>query len=113
MIIDVPEDIAHGQYDFDASDFWVDPGTLKAQARRTLPDPADLEKAVAMLAKAERPIMMVGGGIHISEGYDALYSKLAESQGIPVAHTMTGKGCDCVHPSTVGGLVRALRPDCQ
>lgn len=102
VIIDVPEDIAHGQYDFEASDFWVDPGTLKAQARRSLPDPADLEKAVDMLAKASRPIMMVGGGIHISEGYDALL-KLAESQGIPVAHTMSGKGgIACSHALSAG-----------
>ena len=102
VIIDVPEDIAHGQYDFDASDFWVDPGTLKAQARRFAPDPADLGKAVDMLAKAERPLLMVGGGIHISEGYDALLN-LAESQGIPVAHTMSGKGgIPCTHALSAG-----------
>ena len=102
VIIDVPEDIAHGQYDFDASDFWVDPGTLKAQARRFAPDPADLGKAIDMLAKAERPLLMVGGGIHISEGYDALL-KLAESQGIPVAHTMSGKGgIPCTHALSAG-----------
>ncbi len=102
VVIDVPEDIAHGEYEFEASDFWVDPGTLKAQARRSLPDPADLERAVDMLAKAARPIMMVGGGIHISEGYDALL-KLAESQGIPVAHTMSGKGgIACTHALSAG-----------
>jgi len=102
VVIDVPEDIAHGEFDFDASDFWVDPGTLKAQARRSMPDPADLERAVAMLAKAERPIIMAGGGIHISEAYDALF-ELAQSQGIPVAHTMSGKGAiACTHPLSAG-----------
>jgi acetolactate synthase-1/2/3 large subunit len=102
VLIDVPEDIAHGEFDFDASDFWVDPGTLKAQARRMQPDPADLERAVAMLAKAERPIIMAGGGVHISEAYDALMD-LAESQGIPVAHTMSGKGSiACSHPLSAG-----------
>ncbi len=102
VIIDVPEDIAHGEFEFDASDFWVDPGTLKAQARRMQPDPSDLERAVAMLAKAERPIIMAGGGVHISEAYDALLS-LAESQGIPVAHTMSGKGAiACSHPLSAG-----------
>lgn len=102
VIIDVPEDIAHGEYDFDASDFWVDPSTLKAQARRMMPDPSDLERAVAILAKAKRPIIMAGGGLHISEAYDALLD-LAESQGIPVAHTMTGKGAiACSHPLSAG-----------
>ena len=102
VIIDMPEDIAHGEFEFDASDFWVDPGTLKAQARRMQPDPADLERAVAMLAEAERPIIMAGGGLHISEAYDALLD-LAESQGIPVAHTMSGKGAiACTHPLSAG-----------
>ena len=86
VIIDVPEDIAHGEFEFDASDFWVDPGTLKAQARRMQPDPSDLERAVAMLAKAERPIIMAGGGVHISEAYDALLEPggIARASRLPI-----------------------------
>ena len=34
VLIDVPEDVAHGEYDFDAADFWIDQGTLKAPSRR-------------------------------------------------------------------------------
>ena len=45
VIIDVPEDIAHSEHDFDASDFWIDPETLKAQSRRTRPDGSSVEKA--------------------------------------------------------------------
>lgn len=102
VLIDVPEDIAHGEHDFDAGDFWVDPGTLKAQARRTRPDPVELARAAALLAKAERPLLLAGGGIHISEAYGALQS-LAEEQGIPVAHTMSGKGAiACTHPLSAG-----------
>jgi len=102
VLVDVPEDIAHSELDFDASDFWVDPSTLKAQSRRTRPDPTDLERAVALLAKAERPIILAGGGIHISEAYDALLS-FARSQGIPVAHTMSGKGAiACADPHSAG-----------
>jgi acetolactate synthase-1/2/3 large subunit len=33
VVLDVPEDVCHGEHDFDATDFWVDEGTLKAQAR--------------------------------------------------------------------------------
>ena len=46
VLIDVPEDVAHGQHDFDAADFWIEPGTLKAQARRTRPDGADRKSVV-------------------------------------------------------------------
>lgn len=109
VLIDVPEDIAHAEFDFDAADFWIDPGTLKAQARRSRPDGRELDRAAGLLAKAQRPLILVGGGLHISEGYDALLS-LAESQGIPIAHTMSGKGAiACTHPLSAGVFGRYSR----
>jgi acetolactate synthase I/II/III large subunit len=109
VVLDVPEDVCHGEHDFDAADFWVDEGTLKAQARRTRPDPAELERAAKIIAKAERPLLLVGGGIHISEAYDALLA-LAEGFGIPVAHTMSGKGAiACTHPLSAGLFGRYSR----
>ena len=102
VLIDVPEDIAHGEHDFDASDFWVDPGTLKAQARRTRPDPAEITRAAALIAKAERPLVLAGGGVHISEAYAALQG-FAETYSVPVAHTMSGKGAiACTHALSAG-----------
>ncbi len=107
--IDVPEDVAHAEFEFDAADFWVDDGTLKAQARRFRPEGAALDRAAGMLAKAERPLILVGGGLHISEGYEAL-QMLAESQGIPVAHTMSGKGSiACTHTLSAGLFGRYSR----
>jgi acetolactate synthase I/II/III large subunit len=41
VVLDVPEDVAHGEHEFGADDFWADPGTLMAQARRTRPDGRD------------------------------------------------------------------------
>lgn len=109
VLIDVPEDVAHAEHDFDAADFWVDPGVLKAQARRSLPDPAEMERAIRMMAGATRPLLLVGGGIHISDAHDALLS-LAEGQGIPVAHTMSGKGAiACTHPLSAGVFGRYSR----
>ncbi|WP_341894593.1 thiamine pyrophosphate-binding protein [Ferrovibrio terrae] len=109
VLIDIPEDIAHAEHDFSAADFWIDAGTLKAQARRSLPDPAELSRAVQMMAKAKRPLLLVGGGIHVSEAYDALIA-LAEQEGIPVAHTMSGKGAiSCNHPLSAGVFGRYSR----
>lgn len=102
VIIDVPEDIAHGEFDFDPADFWIDPDTVKAQARRTRPDGNSIEKAAALLAKAERPLILAGGGVHISEAWGVLQT-FAESYGIPVAHTMSGKGAiACSHSHSAG-----------
>lgn len=102
VLIEVPEDVAHGEHEFDAAEFWIDPGTLKAQARRTRPDPDLLIAAGRMLAEAERPLILAGGGVHLSEAYEALL-RLAEGEGIPVAHTMSGKGAiPCTHALSAG-----------
>ena len=102
VLIDVPEDVAHAEHDFEAADFWVDPVTTKAPSRRFRPDPADVNRAARLLALAERPLLLAGGGVHISEAYSALLA-LAEQYAIPVAHTMSGKGTiACTHPLSAG-----------
>src|SRR5262249_6005097 len=83
VVLNVQEDVCHGEYEFDAAAFWIDPGTLQAPARRTRPDGADIERAAALIAKAERPLLLVGGGIHISQAYGPL-AAFAEGFGIPV-----------------------------
>ena len=103
VLIDVPEDIAHGEFDFDVTDFWLEPGTRQAQARRTRPGADDIEKAAALLAKSKRPLILAGGGVHISAAYDAL-AGLATDHGIPVAHTMSGKGAIACTSALSAGL---------
>ena len=44
----------------------------------------DLDRASALIAKAQRPILLVGGGV-LREGALASLQRLAESTGIPVA----------------------------
>jgi acetolactate synthase-1/2/3 large subunit len=109
VLLDVPEDVCHGEHDFTAEDFAIDPLTLSAPARRIRPDRADISRAAALIARAKRPLMLVGGGIHLSAGYDALLG-FAEAQSIPVAHTMSGKGgIACTHPLSVGLFGRYSR----
>jgi len=109
VLIDVPEDVAHGEHEFDAGSFWIDPGTLAAQARRSRPDGEELARAAALLARAERPLILAGGGVHVSGAYEAL-RRLAEAEGIPVAHTMSGKGAiACSHPLSAGVFGRYSR----
>lgn len=102
VVIDVPEDIAHGEHDFDASDFWIDPATTQALGRRFRPASQDTARAVALIEKSERPLILAGGGVHISQAYAAV-ARLSETHGIPVAHTMSGKGAiACTSPLSVG-----------
>jgi acetolactate synthase I/II/III large subunit len=109
VLLDVPEDICHGMHDFAADDFDIEEATLKAPARRARPDRAEIERAAKLIAKAKRPLLLVGGGIHLSEAWQAL-TKLAEAQSIPVAHTMSGKGSiACTNPLSVGLFGRYSR----
>src|ERR1700751_3293641 len=65
VLLDVPEDVCHGEHEFTAEDFAIDPSTLTAPARRIRPDRADIARAARLLARAQRPLILVGGGIHL------------------------------------------------
>jgi acetolactate synthase-1/2/3 large subunit len=109
VLLDVPEDVCHGEHDFTAEDFAIDPSTLSVPARRIRPDRADITRAAALIARAKRPLILVGGGIHLSAGHEALLA-LAETHSIPVAHTMSGKGgVACIHPLSAGLFGRYSR----
>jgi len=102
VVIAVPEDVAHAEHDFEAADFWIDPATTQAPCRRFRPAPADVEHAARLLAKAQRPLLLAGGGVHLSQAHDALLG-FAEAHNIPIAHTMSGKGAiACSHPLSAG-----------
>ena len=91
VLLDVPEDICHGVFEFDDDELWVDETATHAPSRRSRPDAADTARAAALLADADRPIILAGGGVHIS-GADGELAAFAAEQAIPVAHTMSGKG---------------------
>lgn len=102
VVLDVPEDICHGELDYNADDFWIDEAHTHIPGRRMRPAVDDVVRAAAFLAKAKRPLILAGGGVHLSGAYDALQA-LAEALNIPVAHTMSGKGCiACTHPLSAG-----------
>jgi acetolactate synthase-1/2/3 large subunit len=98
VVVDVPEDIAHGTHNFEPEELEADPAHQAAPSLRCRPDSAAAARAAEMLAGAKRPMMLCGGGIHISGAW-AEATRLAEDFGIPVAHTLTGKGAiSCASP---------------
>lgn len=58
---------------------------------RTLPDPARLDAAAGMIASARAPLVIAGGGVHLSGAAQAL-AELQESAYLPVMTTVMGKG---------------------
>ncbi|MFT7594967.1 MAG: acetolactate synthase-1/2/3 large subunit [Paracoccaceae bacterium] len=102
VIVDVPEDVAHGLHGFTDGDFEVDLAHAQAPALRCRPDADATQNAADLLSRAKRPMMLCGGGIHISDATAAV-TALAEANGIPVAHTLTGKGAiSCASPLNAG-----------
>ena len=102
VVVSVPEDVAHGMHGFTDADFSIDPAHCSIPALRCRPDAGALAEAAKMLAAAKRPMMLVGGGIHLSDASRQV-TELTEACGIPVAHTLTGKGAiACTSPLSAG-----------
>jgi len=77
---------------------------------RYMPGPDMIEKAAEMLAGAERPLILAGGGIHSSDASAAL-ATLQESASLPVGTTVMGKGSvDEGHPLTLGIIGYVMSP---
>jgi thiamine pyrophosphate-dependent acetolactate synthase large subunit-like protein len=69
---------------------------------RTLADPAAVERAAALLSEARNPIVVAGGGVHLSGGYDEL-AAVRDIAHLPIATTTMGKGVvDEAHPLSIG-----------
>ena len=91
VVLDIPEDICHATYPFNSEELDVIQNYQSAPAMRMRPSQSSILEAVKMLEKSKSPLILAGGGIHISGATNTL-EKFAEKYGIPVAHTMTGKG---------------------
>jgi acetolactate synthase-1/2/3 large subunit len=102
VVVAVPEDICHGTLPLDEADYAVDPRYEAAPAIRCRPAADDTAAAVGLLAQARRPLMLCGGGVHISGAAEEV-ALFARTHDIPVAHTMTGKGAvACTDPLSAG-----------
>jgi acetolactate synthase-1/2/3 large subunit len=78
---------------------------------RTAPDPAAVEAAADLLANARSPLVVAGGGVHLSDAAAAL-AALQERCALPVATTTMGKGAvDEAHPLSVGVIGYFMGPN--
>lgn len=87
VVIALPQDIQAEAYDYPASFFESRAWTID----RPAPDQAVVDQVAGLLAIAERPLIIAGGGVLYAGATDAL-AALAEPFGIPVVETFAGKG---------------------
>ena len=94
MEIEVPFDILPASSDIELLER---EGTVKQS-----PDPAKVKQAVELLARAERPLIWVGGGCR-EAGISTELAELAEALNAPVITTPEGKGSIPEnHPLSIG-----------
>jgi acetolactate synthase-1/2/3 large subunit len=92
-----------------APDIYAEPAFMKTPALRVAPIAQDVERAIALLASAQKPVLIAGGGVILSEAWAEL-TALAETLNIPVVTTMAGKGSIAdTHPLAVGACGRYSR----
>jgi acetolactate synthase-1/2/3 large subunit len=87
IIVDVPKDVQMRKIVPD----WDPPMHLPGYRPYQAATRAELEKLLAMIRRAERPIIYAGGGI-IASGAAPYLKAFAERLGIPVALTLLGLG---------------------
>ena len=100
VLIEVPVDV----FNEEISDDFVHTPAFKA---RSGPDPAAVAEAASVLAKAERPVIYAGQGVHYAKAWDKLKA-LAEGWNIPVTTSIEGKSAFPEdHPLSLGSGGRA------
>lgn len=85
VLIDLPIDVQRGEVEYVAEIDEPLPVT------RLAPSAGRVRAAIEMLKSAERPVILAGGGVIISEACEELMA-LAEKLQIPVSPTLMGKG---------------------
>jgi acetolactate synthase-1/2/3 large subunit len=100
VLIDVPKDL---QTDVAEMNF-SDKIRIKGYKPTTKPHPLQIERAVKLLIKAEKPVILSGGGVITSNASNDLI-KTAETLIAPVATSFMGKGSFPEnHPLSLGSI---------
>jgi tartronate-semialdehyde synthase len=85
VLIDLPVDVQVAEIEFDPDTYQPLPVYKPAASR------AQVEKALHMLAEADRPLIVAGGGIINADAADLLVT-FSELTGVPVIPTLMGWG---------------------
>jgi acetolactate synthase I/II/III large subunit len=87
VLVDIPKDVQQEKTEIEFPDL------IKVRGYKPAfdPDLSQIEKALGLIMKAEKPIIMAGGGVILSGAFNELQA-LAEILMCPVVTTFKGKG---------------------
>ena len=91
VVLTIPEDVFDEVPGESAPQRRFTPQSFAYPRFRPSPDPAALEEAAELLARAKRPLILAGGGV-IFSGAASAVSDLAKRYSIPIATSLSGKG---------------------
>ena len=100
VLVDIPKDVQQEKADIEF------PELIKVRGYKPAfdPDLSQIEKAINIIMKAEKPIIMAGGGVILSGAFHELQA-LAEILMCPVVTTFKGKGAFPEnHPLAMGPI---------
>lgn len=96
----IPQDVEGEAHDYPESFFKK---RVHRLARR-LPEAEALREAAEVIRKAQKPLLICGGGVRYSEAHEE-FRTFAEKTGIPFAETQAGKSAVLYdHPLNLGGI---------
>lgn len=98
VTLSLPQDVQGEAHDFPAGFF--EPRVWYIVRRP--PDPREVADAAELIASAERPVIIAGGGVRYA-GAEAELVALADRFGIPVCETFSGKGVSAGARLALGG----------
>lgn len=100
VLVDIPMDVSLAPIDYHP----VQEVSIRGYSAEQVIDDTEIEAAADLIAKAERPVLYVGGGVMSSGASDELVA-LSEKTHILVASTLLGKGAiPETHPHSLGML---------
>ena len=100
VVVDVPKNIQKAM----GSDVYPNEVNIRGYKPNTTVHIGQVKKACSVIAKAKRPLFLLGGGISIS-GANELMTQLVDKTGIPVVTTLMGKGAiSSRHPLYLGNV---------
>ena len=100
VVVDIPKNIQKAM----GSDVYPDEVNIRGYKPNTTVHIGQVKKACSVIAKAKRPLFLLGGGISIS-GANELMAQLVDKTGIPVVTTLMGKGAiSSRHPLYLGNV---------
>ncbi|MCI5537970.1 MAG: 3D-(3,5/4)-trihydroxycyclohexane-1,2-dione acylhydrolase (decyclizing) [Oscillospiraceae bacterium] len=100
VCVSIPQDVEGESYDYPDSFF----EKRVHRIARPVPQPEEIDDIASIIAKAEKPLVICGGGVRYSEAGDELCS-FCEKFNIPYADTQSGKSATkSSHHLNLGGI---------